>query len=201
MNSVPVVPLSTLWSILTDGLASIWPDSRTQIDGVSLGDAWRSSTMPSSPPAKPWESIIPFHKQSQWLAYSLMVPMSKILRIRFAGVELLTGLPESRNGGLFIDTGLLTLKPQDMRRGLDAYNANAKVYGQPNVEVVPLFSVDDDVVVEWRAVTIGLLDELLIRVNQLLGLSDAQALSLGQLLEAGTWKVRYPESQHYCPAT
>ena len=145
--------------------------------------------MPASPPAQPWESIVPFHKLTQWLAYSLMAPMTKLLHIHFAGAELLTGLPEYRNGGLLIDTGLLTLKQADMSRGIKAFKENARTEGQPNMEVVPLFAVDDDVIVEWRAVTIGLLDELLSEVNRMLGLGKTDSLSLAQLLEAGTWKV------------
>ena len=190
MNSVPVIALPTLWLTLMDSLTSIWPRSRTEIGGVSIGDAWPCSSMPSSPPGEPWENIVPFHKLTQWLTYSLMVPMTKILRIRFSESELMTGLPEYRNGGLLIDTGLLTLKPSEMRRGLDAYDANAKLVGQPSVEVVPLFSADDDVVVEWRAVTVGFLDELLVEVNRLLGFSPGKGLTLAQMLEAGTWKVR-----------
>ncbi len=118
-----------------------------------------------------------------------MVPMTKLLDVYFAGSELLTGLPEYRNGGLLIDTGLLTLKPEDAKRGLEQYQKNAQLKGQPNVEVVPLFTVDDDVIVEWRAVTVGFLDELLSEVNTLLSLTGSDRLSLAQMLEAGTWKV------------
>jgi hypothetical protein len=103
----------------------------------------------------------------------------------------MTGLPEYRNGGLLVDTGLLTLKAEDMKRGLDAYKENAQLKGQPNMEVVPLFLTDDDVIVEWRAVTIGFLDDLLEEVNAVLGLFGSERLSLAQMLEAGTWKVRY----------
>ena len=117
--------------------------------------------------------------------------MQKVMKIHFAGAELLTGLPEYRNGGLLVDTGLLTLKEQDAKRGLNAYKNNAMVKGQPNMEVVPLFSTDDDVIVEWRAITVGFLDDLLIEVNRLLGLSGADKLSLAQMLEAGSWKVLY----------
>jgi hypothetical protein len=119
-----------------------------------------------------------------------MVPMTKLLNVHFAGAELLTGLPEYRNGGLFVDTGLLTLKPDDAKRGLDQYQRNAQLKGQPNMEVVPLFTVDDDVIVEWRAVTVGFLDLLLTEVNTLLNLSGRDKLSLAQMLEAGSWKVR-----------
>ncbi|KAI9712373.1 MAG: hypothetical protein M1820_001586 [Bogoriella megaspora] len=190
-SSVPVVPLPTLWSVLLDGLGSIWPSSRTQIDGASIGDAWPCASMPSHP-SRPWENIVPFHKLTQWLTYSLMVPMTKLMNIQFAGAELLTGLPEYRNGGLLIDTGLLTLKAEDAERGLVQYQQNAQIQGQPSMEVVPLFTTDDDVIIEWRALTVGFLDELLKEVNALLGLSGDEKLSLAQMLEAGTWKVGKP---------
>ncbi|KAJ5908288.1 DUF1688-domain-containing protein [Penicillium taxi] len=187
-SSVPIVPITTLWSVLMDGFACIWPPSRTQIDGVSIGDAWECSDLPRSPPAQPWESIMPFHKLTQWLCYSVMVPMNKLMNIHFAGSDLLTGLPEYRNGGLIIDMGLITLKEKDMARGVAAFKDNAQIKGQPNMEVVPLFSTDDDVIVEWRAVTVGFLDELLHEVNGQLGLIGADQLSLAQMLEAGSWK-------------
>ncbi|KAK2744802.1 hypothetical protein FQN55_006558 [Onygenales sp. PD_40] len=187
-SSVPIISVPVLWSVLMDGLSPIWPPSRTQIDGVSIGDAWRCSTLPSSPPAKAWESIAPFHKLTQWLCYSLMVPMTRVMNVQFSGTELLTGLPEYRNGGLLIDMGLLTLKSADLERGLENYRTNAMKKGQPNVEVVPLFTADDDVIVEWRALTVGLLDELHEEVNNILGLGEGHRLSLAQMLEAGTWK-------------
>ncbi|KAL8628028.1 hypothetical protein Q9189_006279 [Teloschistes chrysophthalmus] len=105
------------------------------------------------------------------------------------GVELLTGLPEYRNGGLLIDTGLVTLKAADTKRGIDAYKHNAMVKGQPCMEVVPTFGAEDDVVVEWRALTIGFLDDLLVEVNRMLKLEGSKKLSLAQMLEAGSWKV------------
>jgi Protein of unknown function (DUF1688) len=145
--------------------------------------------MPESPPAQPWEHIVPFHKLTQWLCYSLMVPMTKLLNIYFAGSELMTGLPEYRNGGLLIDTGLLTLKMRDMERGLITYKRNAELTGQPSMEVVPMFEASDDVIVEWRALTVGFLDRLLVAVNKGLGLTGENRLSLAQMLEAGSWKV------------
>ncbi|KAL4787835.1 hypothetical protein BJX76DRAFT_317781 [Aspergillus varians] len=187
-SSVPIVPITTLWTVLMDGFASIWPPSRTKIDGLSIGDAWSSSDLPRSPPAQAWESIVPFHKLTQWLCYSIMVPMSKLMKIYFAGSELLTGLPEYRNGGLLIDLGLLTLKQAELERGIAAYKENAQIKGQPSVEVVPLFSTDDDVVVEWRALTVGFLDDLLQEVNGQLGLLGEDQLTLAQMLEGGTWK-------------
>jgi hypothetical protein len=186
LSSAPVIPLPTLWSVLMDGLSSIWPPTRTQVNGVSLGDAWPCFSMPSTPPAQPWENIVPFHKLTQWLCYSLMVPMAKLLKFQFLGSEMMTGLPEYRNGGLLVDTGLLTLKKKDYDEGITAYKMNAEYEETPSAEVVPLFEPADDVIVEWRAVTVGFLDELLVEVNKGLGLTGKEALSLAQMLEAGT---------------
>jgi hypothetical protein len=171
-----------------DGLSSIWPATRTNIDGVSLGDAWPCSSMPADDPTRPWENIVPFHKLTQWLCYSIMVPMTKLLNMHFAGAELMTGLPEYRNGGLLVDTGLLTLKKADAERGLATYNKVTPA--DRAVEVVPTFEPSDDVIVEWRACTVGFLDDLLAAVNKGLGLEGKAKLTLAQMLEAGTWKVR-----------
>ncbi|KAI1091712.1 DUF1688-domain-containing protein [Rostrohypoxylon terebratum] len=203
-TSNPVVVLPVLWNALMSGLANIWPLSRTAIDGVPLGDAWPCSSMPqqttapTSPNLSPfpnaqgaaaWESILPFHKLTQWLTYSLMQPMQNLLRIQFAGTELLTGLPEYRNGGLFIDLGVLTLKPIDNERGLQHYNEHCQRTGSKGVEVAPMFEPGDDVIVEWRGVTVGFLDKLLVEVNKTLKNElNGEELTLAQLLEAGSWK-------------
>lgn len=115
--------------------------------------------------------------------------MTKLMNIHFAGAELMTGLPEYRNGGLFIDTGVLTLKDDETKRGLEEFHKNAEREGKASHEVVPMFRPDDDVVVEWRAVTVGFLDLLLEEVNLTLGLQGGERLNLPQMLEAGSWKV------------
>jgi hypothetical protein len=128
--------------------------------------------------------------------------MSKLLNFRFFGSELMTGLPEYRNGGLLVDTGLLTLKAKDFEEGIAAYKRNSDYKAAPSAEVVPLFEPADDVIVEWRAVTVGFLDELLVEVNKGLGLAGKEDLSLAQMLEAGTWKVSPPPPQllsRLCP--
>ncbi|ODA82505.1 hypothetical protein RJ55_01012 [Drechmeria coniospora] len=187
-SSMLIVPLPVLWNLLMDGLASIWPPSRTTLNGVSLGDAWPCKAMPSSASA-PWESILPFHKLTQWLTYSLMQPMQSLLNMHFAGTELLTGLPEYRNGGLFVDMGVLTVKQGDLERGLQNYSDYCKRTGGKAVEVAPMFKPGDDLVVEWRGVTVGMLDRLCEEVNKVLKVELAgNELTLPQLLEAGSWK-------------
>jgi len=207
-QSVIIVPLPVLWNILLNGLSGIWPPSRTAINGVSLGDAWPCSSMPQpaqSPTSPtfspfpnttgqangvaPWESILPFHKLTQWLTYSLMQPMQSIMKIYFAGQELLTGLPEYRNGGLFVDMGVLTLKKEDEERGLEHYTRYCERTGTRGVEVAPMFEPSDDVIVEWRGVTVGFLDRLCVEVNRTLSQELAGGeLTLAQVLEAGSWK-------------
>lgn len=205
---MPIVPLPTLWNVLMSGLAPIWPPSRTAINGISLGDAWPCSVMPQpnassggpsfSPfpnsgragSAAAWESILPFHKLTQWLTYSLMQPMQQLMKIHFAGQNLLTGLPEYRNGGLFVDMGVLTLKAEDMERGLEHYKEFCLRTGTRGVEVAPMFEPSDDVVVEWRGVTVGFLDRLCVDVNHALKAElNGNELTLAQVLEAGSWKV------------
>lgn len=210
---MPIVVLPVLWNALVNGLASIWPATRTAINGVPLGDAWPCSIMPQAPasPTSPtfspfpnsqthtaaWESILPFHQMTQWLTYSLMQPMQTLLKIHFAGTEMLTGLPEYRNGGLFVDLGVLTLKKDDMERGLENFSDYCLRHNIKAVEVAPMFEAGDDAVVEWRGATIGLLDRLLVEVNRAL-IADLQGneLTLGQLLEAGSWKVRTQPCPH-----
>ncbi|RCI11369.1 hypothetical protein L249_7661 [Ophiocordyceps polyrhachis-furcata BCC 54312] len=189
-SSMLVVPLPVLWNVLMNGLASIWPPSRTTLDGVSLGDAWPCNAM-RKPNAAPWEFILPFHKLTQWLTYSLMQPMQSLLNMHFAGTELLTGLPEYRNGGLFVDMGVLTLKLDDQERGLQHYADYCRRTGIKVVEVAPMFEPGDDVIVEWRGVTVGLLDKLCDQVNEALKAELAgNELTLPQLLEAGSWKSK-----------
>lgn len=116
--------------------------------------------------------------------------MQSLVKIQFAGTELLTGLPEYRNGGLFIDLGVLTLKPHDEERGLQNYGDYCRRTSTKGVEVAPMFEPSDDVVVEWRGVTVGFLDKLCADVNVALSKElNGNELTLAQLLEAGSWKV------------
>jgi hypothetical protein len=115
--------------------------------------------------------------------------MQSIMKIHFAGQELLTGLPEYRNGGLFIDLGVLTLKKADEERGLENYQKHAQRTGSNGIEVAPMFEPGDDVIVEWRGVTVGFLDKLCVEINQALRNELAGTeLTLAQVLEAGSWK-------------
>jgi len=166
-----VVPLAALWHALVEGLNPIWPASRTALAGVSLGDVWPCSAL--GPASADGSDLVPFHKLTGWMAYSLIEPIEKILGWRFEGAEDMTGLPEYRNGGLLVDLGVLTLKPGvlpvDPKSGL------------------PRAPPSHPAIVEWRAMTVIELDRIADAIRGNLGLSAAQ-LTLPQILESATWK-------------
>jgi hypothetical protein len=113
-------------------------------------------------PAVGW---VPFHKLSQWLSYSLAEPIESA-DLKVVELDALTGLPEYRNGGLLVDAG--ALRPKQSRLLTDTFKAG------------------DEAIVEWRALTVALLDRIAGHVRLHLGL-DAQRLPLVKVLEAGTW--------------
>ncbi|KAG0329266.1 hypothetical protein BGZ99_002815 [Dissophora globulifera] len=182
-----VVRTESLFKIVIDGFAEIWPPSRTNLNGVSLGDVWPCDAIhnPSAAPDST-EHYVPFHKLSQWMTYSIMEPLETHLNIEWEHADLLTGLPEYRNGGLLIDLGFMTLKPKEEERGLVNYKHNALKPGQPAVEVVPTFEPSDPVIIEWRAMTVATLDLIAEEVRKQLGLPN---LTLAQVLQGGTWNA------------
>ena len=167
------------WDILQALLIPSWPKDRTNVKGNPIGDAWPLSTLQKHADSSDSENatigIQPFHKLTQWLTYSLMVPFQRILGIEWKNADALTALAEYRNGGLFVDLGAITLKKAAYERGI-------KASGQ----LLPLFDAGDDVIVEWRALTLGLLDRVYQMVDAKLG--NTTHLSMAQVLEAGTWK-------------
>lgn len=148
-------------SQLLMSLSSIWP-AQNSLGTVPLGDCWRHSAVRGPGLTDGW---MPFHKLSQWLTYSLIEPF-QWGGVQVRGLDALTGLPEYRNGGLLLDSGVLRLK--DPALATQALNAG------------------DELVVEWRALTVALLDELAPKVRGILGLS-ADQLPLACVLEGGTW--------------
>ncbi|KAL3469295.1 hypothetical protein BJX99DRAFT_241622 [Aspergillus californicus] len=170
-----------LWGTLQKLLIPIWPSDRTKIEGRPVGDAWPLSVLAKheSTQKEPAETatIQPFHKLTQWLAYSLKVPFERLLSTTWTNAQLGTGLPEYRNGGLFVDMGVLSLKADALHKGL-------KTSG----ESLPSFGAGDDAIVEWRAMTVALLDQLHQRILSSGKFGDVK-LSLAQVLEAGSWKA------------
>ena len=148
-------------ALVLDGLATIWPSGLT-VDGVALGDAGRHPAVRTRDRS---DGIVPFHKLSQWLTYSLIEPIEQA-GISVVDLDGLTGLPEYRNGGLLIDMGVIV-----PRAPLDP--------AMPH-------EVASELIVEWRALTVALLDRLREPVRRRLGLAS---LAMSQLLQGGTWSA------------
>lgn len=55
------------------GFEAMWPAGRTELDGRSMGDVWEHSALPDD--GSGWSNLVPFHKLSQWMTYSLMEPL------------------------------------------------------------------------------------------------------------------------------
>lgn len=155
------LPAGQVLQAVLDAFGPIWP-GRHSLAGVPLGDAWPHPAFAGDDAGM---GFVPLHKLSQWLSYSLIEPLEE------AGIEVteldeLTGLAEYRNGGLMIDAGLI--EPRD-----------------PQLTRVTLQAASE-AVVEWRSLTVALLDRVATGVRERLG-KDARSLPLARVLEGGTW--------------
>lgn len=86
-NGRPSILLSALWDALVTGLAPIWPATRTKLHGVNMGDVWPISLLGGD--------LVPFHKLTQWMCYSLVEVFERVGNWSIVGSGL-TGLPEYR---------------------------------------------------------------------------------------------------------
>jgi len=161
------VGAARLLGALLECFSAIWPSGQVLEGGpgevpVPLGDVWPH---PAAGGSGASAGRVPFHKLSQWLAYSLLEPF-EWAGVQVTGLDELTGLPEYRNGGLLLDAGVIVPRDPDFA-------------ARPRTPADPW-------VVEWRALTVALLDELAPQVRAALG-DGAAALPLACILEGGTW--------------
>lgn len=155
------LPAPRILAAVLEHLGPIWP-SRLSLGGVPLGDTWRH---PAIKRADATNGLVPIHKLSQWLSYSLIEPL-QWSGITVTDIDELTGLAEYRNGGLFVDAGVLRLR-----------NPEEAIHPNP---------VDSALVVEWRALTVALLDEIAALIRRQRGLTIDE-FPLACVLEGGTW--------------
>jgi hypothetical protein len=142
-------------------LGGAWP-SRLVLGSVPLGDCWRHPLLTTSDATN---GLVPLHKLAHWMAYSLIEPL-QWAGFRVTEINGLAGLAEYRNGGLFVDTGVLGLR--DPAEGLREHDVSSVL------------------VVEWRALTVALLDALAEKLRQQLEVS-AESFPLAKVLQGGTW--------------
>jgi hypothetical protein len=157
------LPAPVILSELLQQLGPIWP-SRLTLGGIPLGDCWKHPALTTDDATN---GLVPLHKLSQWLAYSLIEPL-QTAGIEVTDIDGLTGLAEYRNGGLFIDSGVLAFR--------DSKDAQRE------------HEVASPLVVEWRALTVALLDRLAEAMRTKLRL-DAVSLPLAKILQGGSWSA------------
>ncbi len=155
------LPAPAILAALLEGLGDIWP-GRIELAGVNLGDVGQH---PAAASDDLTNGLVPFHKLSQWLAYSLIEPLQDA-GIEVTDLDRLTALAEYRNGGLLIDLGVL--RPR-----------HEAVLGEAHPGA-------SEIVVEWRALTVALIDRLAERIRARIDLRPEQ-LPLAKVLEGGTW--------------
>ncbi|MDR3493309.1 MAG: DUF1688 family protein [Ancalomicrobiaceae bacterium] len=149
-----------LLELLLGPLTAVMP-GQFALGEVALGDCWPH---PRLIVGDATDGLVPFHQTAQWLAYSLIEPLV------WAGFDLvdldgLTAPADPWNGSLLLDMGLLRLRDP-------AAAAVAHQYG-------------DEIVVEWRALTIALVDRIADGVRRRLG-RQLDTFPLACVLEGGT---------------
>ena len=152
-----IVSADEILHTLLQAFGPIWPGGLS-LCGIPCGDCGHHRAVPG-------DGLVPFHKLSQWLAYSLVEPLAAA-GLNITGLDGLTGLAEYRNGGLFLDCGVIVHRdPALPQRLLEPWS---------------------EAVVEWRALTVTLLDRLASRVREALG-KAAHEFPLACVLEGGSW--------------
>lgn len=146
---------------------SVWP-AGSKVQGLPAGDVWphlwAGSAVAGQLQDRTTEGWVPFHQLAQWITCSLLEPLTWA-GIRVTAVEALTALPDARNAGLLIDAGVIV--PRDPRL------------------LARTWKPQDELVIEWRAMAVVLLDELAVLVRQRLGLT-AEQLPMPCFMEGGS---------------
>eukprot|EP01100_Stratorugosa_tubuloviscum_P002548 TRINITY_DN15_c0_g2_i1.p1 TRINITY_DN15_c0_g2~~TRINITY_DN15_c0_g2_i1.p1 ORF type:complete len:422 (-),score=235.22 TRINITY_DN15_c0_g2_i1:1028-2293(-) len=166
-NQQKSISIHQLWETIIEGFQDAWPATRTQIDGVNMGDIWPCEALNNQ--------YVVFHKLSQWLVYSLIEPLEEA-QLQVQNISDMTGLAEYRNGGLLYDLGVIQIKSQSQSQ-------TDQQIGQQ------IYTVDSQLIVEWRALTVALLDEIAILVRKKLGFESAIQYPLARVLQGGSWSA------------
>ncbi|CAM9666150.1 unnamed protein product [Heterosigma akashiwo] len=162
-----------LWEVVMYGFEALWPEEgRLVVAGTNMGDV-AAQRLPPAPGGGRgggggWPAYTPFFSLSIWMTYSLMEPLQKTAGWSIENLGAMTGLPEYRNGGLLVDMGVLVPKAEETL---------AKAHAP-----------DAEVIIEWRALTVALLDEIALALRSKLNVSE-EDFPLVKILEGGTWKA------------
>ena len=158
------IEIGSIFNFLLLNFSDIWPNG-LKLGSINIGDVGKHTKINAN--EKYRGGLVPFHKLTQWLSYSLLESF-EVSGVKITKMDQLTGLPEYRNGGLLIDLGVLNVKnDQDL-----------------NFEHDPM----SEFVVEWRALTVTILDIIAEKIREKLNV-DAVNLPLARILQGGTWSA------------
>lgn len=159
-----LIPAVEATQILKAVLEHFPPATGRKLEGVELGDVGKHPAAGGTGVAA---GLVPLHAQAIALSVAAFDALEN------AGYTVsqpgaLPGVADERTGGLFVDGGVLVPKYMEVR----------EIAHAPG----------DEVIVEWRALTVALLDVLAKDVRQVLNRSSTSlplASLLGQAREAG----------------
>ncbi|NKB61631.1 MAG: DUF1688 family protein [Gammaproteobacteria bacterium] len=167
------IAAASILRLILMGFGDIWPSGYDH-KGVNLGDCGYYNGVEGEPGT---DGIVAFHKLSQWLSYSLVEPL-EWGGFKVTGLDELTGLPEYRNGGLLLDSGVLQVKER-IEDKVEDKTRGSGILARP-------LALASEPVVEWRALTVYLLDKIAEGVRTELG-KNSEELPLCSVLQGGTW--------------
>lgn len=140
--------------------APLWSTGATVL-GVAAGDVWPHRFAGGDDPAtRGW---VPLHARAQGVCLALLPPL-QAAGIAVSALAALTAVSGHDSGGLLLDAGVL--------------------HPRTTQALARVWKPGDEFVVEWRALTVTLLDELAAQVRTELG-PDAAPLALAGALGAG----------------
>ncbi|MBT4964349.1 MAG: DUF1688 family protein [Francisellaceae bacterium] len=154
------ISIKQLFHDLLMFLVPLLPEA-TKINNIAVGDVGQHDLLKDDDNPL---GLIPFHKLIQWICYSLIEPFTDA-GITVTDTDFLTGLPEYRNGGLFSDLNVISVKDESLLK--------------------QKWSLSSSFVVEWRALTVVLLDTIRNEISKELDLE----ISMGMLLQGGSWEA------------
>ncbi len=146
---IPAVEATAILRALLDGLAPIWP-GKLAIGGTPVGDVGKHPKAGGNGASK---GLVPLHTQAQSLAYMLFAPLERA-GYTVAQASSLNGLADARTGGALVELGVLVPRYLEVREITHQW--------------------EDEVVVEWRALTIAILERLAQAVRTQLSQSTTE---------------------------
>ena len=163
-NINDTISVKELWNFIVNDFKDIW-NIYNKDDKETIGDIWTHPYLKI--PCIEKSELMPFHKISQWIIYSLIDVIKNYGNYKITDTMILSALPEYRNAGLLLEYQVITPKNR---------LAFSKIY-----------TIKDTFVVELRGLTIAILEYLLNDINSERSIEEKYSMS--EFLENGSWSL------------